>query len=67
MSELLNGFVTNEANTEKNGKEMASSTIFKNFTIPVEKKPLWLIVLDIISDKYKTEVEEIRTLIVSFP
>ena len=42
---------------------MASSTIFKNFTIPVEKKSLLLIGKDIISDKYKTEVEEIRTLI----
>jgi hypothetical protein len=42
---------------------MASSTIFKNFTIPVEKKSLLLIGKDIISDKYKTEVEEIRNLI----
>jgi len=41
---------------------MASSTIFKNFTIPVEKKSLLLIGKDIISDKYKTEVEEIRNL-----
>jgi hypothetical protein len=39
---------------------MASSTIFRNFTIPVEKKSLLLIGKDIISDKYKTEVEEIR-------
>ncbi|MBP6046012.1 MAG: DUF3987 domain-containing protein [Ferruginibacter sp.] len=39
---------------------MASSTIFKNFTIPVEKKSLLLIGKDIISDKYKPEVEEIR-------
>ena len=39
---------------------MASSTIFKNFTVPVEKKSLLLIGKDIISDKYKTEVEEIR-------
>lgn len=42
---------------------MASSTIFKNFTIPVEKKSLLLIGKDIISNKYKTEVEEIRNLI----
>lgn len=42
---------------------MASSTIFKNFTIPVEKKSLLLIGKDIISDKYKPEVEEIRNLI----
>ena len=42
---------------------MASSTIFKNFTIPVEKKSLLLIGKDIISDKYKTEIEEIRNLI----
>ncbi len=42
---------------------MASSTIFKNFTIPVEKKSLLLIGKDIISDKYKAEVEEIRNLI----
>ena len=42
---------------------MASSTIFRNFTIPVEKKSLLLIGKDIISDKYKTEVEEIRNLV----
>jgi len=42
---------------------MASSTIFKNFTVPVEKKSLLLIGKDIISDKYKTEIEEIRNLI----
>jgi hypothetical protein len=42
---------------------MASSTIFKNFAIPVEKKSLLMIGKDIISDKYKTEVEEIRNLI----
>ncbi len=42
---------------------MASSTIFRNFAIPVEKKSLLLIGKDIISDKYKTEVEEIRNLI----
>ncbi len=42
---------------------MASCTIFRNFTIPVEKKSLLLIGKDIISDKYKTEVEEIRILI----
>jgi hypothetical protein len=42
---------------------MASSTIFKNFTVPVEKKSLLLTGKDIISDKYKTEVEEICNLI----
>jgi hypothetical protein len=42
---------------------MASSTIFKNFTIPIEKKSLLLIGKDIISDKFKAEVEEIRNLI----
>jgi hypothetical protein len=42
---------------------MASSTIFKNFTVPVENKSLLLIGKDIISDKYKTEVTEIRQLI----
>jgi len=42
---------------------MASSTIFKNFTVPVEKKSLLLIGKDIISDKYKTEIEAIRNLI----
>ena len=42
---------------------MASSTIFKNFTVPVEKKSLLLVGKDIISDKYKTEVEEIRNLV----
>lgn len=42
---------------------MASCTIFRNFTIPVEKKSLLLIGKDVISDKYKTEVTEIRNLI----
>lgn len=42
---------------------MASCTIFRSFTIPVEKKSLLLIGKDIISDKYKTEVEEIRALL----
>jgi Protein of unknown function (DUF3987)/VirE N-terminal domain len=42
---------------------MASSTIFKNFTVPVENKSLLLIGKDIISDKYKTEIAEIRQLI----
>jgi hypothetical protein len=42
---------------------MANTTIFKNFTIPVEKKSLLMIGKDIISDKYKTDVEEIRKLI----
>ena len=42
---------------------MASSTLFKNFTVPVENKSLLLIGKDIISDKYKTEITEIRQLI----
>jgi len=42
---------------------MASSTIFKNFTVPVEKKSLLLIGNDIASGKYKAEVEEIRALL----
>jgi hypothetical protein len=42
---------------------MATATIFKQFTIPVENKSLLLIGNEIISGKYKTEVEEIRTLI----
>jgi hypothetical protein len=42
---------------------MASCTIFKNFTVPVENKSLLLIGKDIVSDKYKTEVEEIRQFI----
>ena len=42
---------------------MASSTIFKNFTVPVENKSLLLIGKDIISDKYKMEIAEIRQLI----
>ena len=42
---------------------MASCTIFRNFTVPVEKKSLLLIGNDIASGKYKAEVEEIRTLL----
>ena len=42
---------------------MASSTIFRNFTVPVEKKSLLLIGNDIANGKYKTEVEEIRALL----
>lgn len=42
---------------------MASCTIFKNFTVPVEKKSLLLIGNDIASGKYKAEVEEIRALL----
>ncbi|MFT3846811.1 MAG: DUF3987 domain-containing protein [Lacibacter sp.] len=42
---------------------MASSTIFKNFTVPVEKRSLLLIGNDIANGKYKAEVEEIRTLL----
>lgn len=43
---------------------MATCTIFKNFTIPVENKALLLIVKDIASEKYKAQVEAIRSLIV---
>lgn len=42
---------------------MCSSTIFRNFTIPVENKSLILIGNDIASEKYKPQVEEIRQLI----
>ncbi len=42
---------------------MATCTIFKNFTIPVENKSLLLIAKDIASDKFKAEVEAIRSLI----
>lgn len=42
---------------------MASSTIFKNFSTPVERKSLILIAKDIASDKYKSEVAKVRTLI----
>jgi len=42
---------------------MASCTIFRNFTIPIEKKSLILIGKDILSDKVKPQVEEIRYLI----
>lgn len=42
---------------------MASSTIFRNFHIKVENRSVILIGKDIASDKHKTEVEEIRTLL----
>jgi hypothetical protein len=42
---------------------MATCTIFKNFTIPVENKSLLLIANDIASIKYKEAIEEIRTLL----
>lgn len=42
---------------------MASSTIFKNFTHPVKNKSILLIGKDIISDKYKAEITELRNLI----
>ena len=42
---------------------MATSTIFKNFVQPVENKALLLIAKVIASDKYKTEVEKIQSLI----
>ncbi len=42
---------------------MASCTIFKNFTVPVENKSLIVISKDIPSDKYKAEVDEIQSLI----
>ena len=42
---------------------MASSTIFRNFTVPVEKRSLLLIGNDIANGKYQAEVEEIRALL----
>jgi hypothetical protein len=42
---------------------MASSTIFKNFSIPVEKKSLIIIANDIASDKYKPQVDRVRSLL----
>jgi hypothetical protein len=42
---------------------MASCSIFRDFTTPVDKKALLLIGKDIISNKYKAEIEEIRGLI----
>ena len=42
---------------------MSACTIFKNFTVPVEDKSLVIISNWIASDKFKTEVEEIRSLI----
>jgi Protein of unknown function (DUF3987)/VirE N-terminal domain len=42
---------------------MATCTIFKNFTIPIESKWINLIGKDIISEKYKTEIDEIRKLL----
>lgn len=41
---------------------MATCTIFKNFTTPVENKSLIIILNDITSDKYKSNVEAIRSL-----
>jgi hypothetical protein len=42
---------------------MATSTIFKSFSIPIESKSLIIISKDIASDKYKADVEQIRQLI----
>src|SRR5688572_1660092 len=42
---------------------MASSTIFKNFSIPIEKKSLIIIANDIASDKFKPQVDRVRSLI----
>jgi len=42
---------------------MATSTIFRNFTIPVENRALLLIGNDIASGKYKAEIETIRDLL----
>ena len=39
---------------------MSACTIFKNFAVPVEDKSLVIISNWIASDKYKSEVEEIR-------
>jgi len=41
---------------------MATCTIFKKFTVPVENMSLILISKDIQSDKYKSAIEEIRLL-----
>lgn len=41
---------------------MATCTIFKNFTVPVENKSLIIITNDIASEKYKSSIEEIRSL-----
>jgi hypothetical protein len=42
---------------------MATSTIFKSFSTPIEDKSLILIAKDIATGKYQKEVEEIRQLI----
>ncbi len=42
---------------------MSACTIFKNFTVPVEDKSLVIISNWIASDKFKTEIEEIRSLV----
>jgi hypothetical protein len=42
---------------------MASTTIFKNFSIPIEKKSLIIIANDIASNKYKPQVDRVRSLI----
>lgn len=42
---------------------MASSTIFRNFSIPIEKKSLILIANDIASEKYKPQVDRVRSFI----
>jgi hypothetical protein len=45
---------------------MASGTIFKGFNQPVENKALLIIIKDIKEGKYKTEVEQIRSLILEW-
>lgn len=42
---------------------MASSTIFKQFNIPIEDKSLIVITKEIIEGKYKTEVEQVRAAV----
>ena len=42
---------------------MSATTIFKNFTVPVEDKSLLIISKWIAEGKYKTEIEEIRSLV----
>ncbi len=42
---------------------MSACTIFKNFAVPVEDKSLVIISNWIASDKFKSEIEEIRSLI----
>ena len=42
---------------------MSACTIFKNFTVPVEDKSLVIISKWIAEGNFKTEIEEIRSLV----